>query len=498
MTVPLGEKLAAPDALDRKPPGSVTYRKTSVAVGKGQPAPVPTPDAPFAPNVRRGMVLLPPNLADVCPLRAVEIEGWSGKLEKKHVQLSAVHAPFDEKAAQFTCSDEMLNRIFELSKHTLKASSFLGVSIDGERERTPYEADAYLAQLGHLCCETDAPYFRWTLAYLLEFPTWPTEWALHLPLMAEADYEQTGDIGFAMRLWEKLVPKLLKSKARPDGLLEAGAIVDWPPGERDGFGGGQAATDNRQHAGPMVNAVANAFHLRTLSAMERLARAGGRMDEADGFRRDRKRAYRAFLAAFLDEKRGIFTDGMDGGHASLHANLFALAFGLVPEAQKSSVVAFVKSRGMACSVYAAQYLLDGLFAAGETDYALSLMVAPGERSWKHMVEAGAGMTWEAWDARFKPNLTWNHAWGAAPANLLPRRVLGIRPLTPGFSQFLVAPQPGKLSYLKGRVPTYRGPIEVAWERSTLTLTVPGNSTANVVLPTGKNVEGLGPGTHRLR
>ena len=34
-----------------------------------------------------------------------------------------------------------------------------------------------------------------------------------------------------------------------------------------------------------------------------------------------------------------------------------------------------------------------------------------------MIEVGSTMTLEAWDAKYKPNLTWNHAWGAAPANI---------------------------------------------------------------------------------
>lgn len=37
--------------------------------------------------------------------------------------------------------------------------------------------------------------------------------------------------------------------------------------------------------------------------------------------------------------------------------MMPLAFGLVPQARKKKVTDFVVSRGMACSVYAAQYLL---------------------------------------------------------------------------------------------------------------------------------------------
>ena len=44
------------------------------------------------------------------------------------------------------------------------------------------------------------------------------------------------------------------------------------------------------------------------------------------------------------------------------------------------------------------------------------------------------ISWEAWDLKYKLNQDWNHAWGAAPANLLPRYVLGAEPLEPGWQR----------------------------------------------------------------
>lgn len=109
---------------------------------------------------------------------------------------------------------------------------------------------------------------------------------------------------------------------------------------------------------------------------------------------------------------------------SQHASLFPLAFSLVPEEQIQAVVKGVQKHGMACSVYAAQYLMEGLFANQAGTRALELITAPTDRSWRHMVESGTTITWEAWDMKYKPNQDWNHAWGAAPANLLPRFILG--------------------------------------------------------------------------
>jgi hypothetical protein len=46
------------------------------------------------------------------------------------------------------------------------------------------------------------------------------------------------------------------------------------------------------------------------------------------------------------------------------ANILALAFGLVPPEKQKSVADYVQPRGIACSVYGAQYLLESLFSPG--------------------------------------------------------------------------------------------------------------------------------------
>lgn len=53
-----------------------------------------------------------------------------------------------ERAAYFRCSDDTLNRIWELCRYSMKATSFTGYYVDGDRERIPYEADALINQLG--------------------------------------------------------------------------------------------------------------------------------------------------------------------------------------------------------------------------------------------------------------------------------------------------------------------------------------------------------------
>jgi hypothetical protein len=162
--------------------------------------------------------------------------------------------------------------------------------------------------------------------------------------------------------------------------------------------------------------------------------------------------------------------------------MLPLAFGIVPDAYRKQVVDYVKTRGMGCSVYGAQFLMEGLYKAGAADYALELMTATHDRSWYNMIQGGSTISWEAWDLKYKPNQDWNHAWGAAPANIVPRYLWGIQPGTPGFGVAIIKPQMASLKTSSIVVPTIRGQIKAEYRKvgdrlSNYTLEIPANMVA---------------------
>ena len=100
---------------------------------------------------------------------------------------------------------------------------------------------------------------------------------------------------------------------------------------------------------------------------------------------------------------------------------------------------------------------------------------------------GTTITLEAWDNKYKPNQDWNHAWGAAPANIIPRCLMGIQPLEPGFAKVRIKPQVGSLTKGSFDQPTVRGTIHadfqsVPGESFVLNVSIPANVEATVYLP----------------
>ncbi|MEI7904756.1 MAG: alpha-L-rhamnosidase C-terminal domain-containing protein [Candidatus Firestonebacteria bacterium] len=491
ITVHLGEALSVSGGVNRSPGASIRYQKSEFTLKEGQllyAVPLPARDAR----------LMPDNIGPVMPFRYAEVEN-APELRPEDIRQVAAFYPFDENAATFTCSDKRINAIWEMCKHTMKATSFCGIFVDGDRERLPYEADAYINQLGWYCCTDDVTLPRYTHESLILRACWPTEWIMFSVFMAWEDYLYTGDISSVKEFYPDLKAKTLYALRRADGLIStvepampkeveravhfdsAGwgsvihDIVDWPAAERDGY-------DMRP-----VNTVVNAFHCRALELMAKIAKAVKEPEDELLFKAAFETAVKSLNEKLFDKKTRLFVDGEGSTHSSLHSNMFPLVFGLIPEERREKVTEFISTRGMACSVYGAQFLMEALFDNGKASQAMSLMTADTDRSWTHMIErVGTTIALEAWDNKYKPNQDWNHAWGAAPANILPRKILGIEPLEPGFKKILIWPRPGNLTGAFGIVPTAMGRVSVKYERTVkmfkILVEIPAGTTARVVVP----------------
>lgn len=240
---------------------------------------------------------LAPFYPEVVPYRYVEILS-EFPFEASDVQQLALYYYFDDQASAFQSSNTNLNQVWELCKYTLKATPFLGVYADGNRERMPYEADAYIQQLGHYAVDREYSAARYTILFLLSHASWPTEWQMHTIKMAYEHYQYTGDIELISNIYEQLKPKTLIDLAREDGLISTRTgkitpeflnrigfsgsairdIVDWPAGTPEGekqaaMAGPTPEGERDGYEFTDYNTVVNAFHYNSLLCMAELASA---------------------------------------------------------------------------------------------------------------------------------------------------------------------------------------------------------------------------------
>jgi hypothetical protein len=472
LEIVLGEVLAPGGAINREPGGFRTVRSMRKHCPAGKYRfrfELPQHKSPYLHTVS---IPVPAEAeGEIVPFRYVEISGGEGRAVLRRHEF---FPEFNDEAAHFECSDAGLNRIWDFCKYTMKATGVFGIYIDGERERKPYEGDAYINQLGHFCCDANYMIARDTIDYLLEHPTWPTEWHLLMPLVVRDYLLYSGDAASAGRWRPALKERTLLHHAGDDLLIreqnDIRDIVDWPQCERDNYEFGQ------------VNLVPNCYHHQALSVMYELS-------GDDFYRRRAAQVREAIRRTML--KNGVFVDNPESSHVSLHGAMFAMLFDIAGPDEIPALTAILRARGMACSVYGAQFLLETCYKWDMADHALNLMTATGLRSWHNMLDKGATITMEAWDDSLKPNQDWNHAWGAAPANIVTRELCGIKPTAPGFTAFQVRPQPGGLTSFNMRQPTIHGAIELEYRNGGYLLTVPRNCTGTF------NAREYGPGTHRL-
>lgn len=98
-------------------------------------------------------VKVPDYIGTVLPFRYVEIEGYPGTVKDANVVRSSVYYLSDDFASNFNSSDSVLNAVWKLCKYSVKALSFAGIYMDGDRERIPYEVDAHINQLSNYCVD---------------------------------------------------------------------------------------------------------------------------------------------------------------------------------------------------------------------------------------------------------------------------------------------------------------------------------------------------------
>ncbi len=511
ITLHLGE--AQKDGrVDRQPGASVRYCQYEIPLKKG----LHTYNLDIKPDSRNtdpranesGVrpILMPEYIGEVYPFRYCEIENYNQPLHTQDIIRSSVSYPFDEEAAMFCSSDTIINKVWDLCKHSIKATTFCGVYVDGDRERIPYEADAYINQLSHYATDLEFSLARYTVDYLMEWPTWPTEWIMQSILMLWNDYMHTGDPALLKRHYPALHARTLSALADSTGLISTRTgkqtpeflksisfkgkairdIVDWPQSGALGIEKSEAGEADGYEL-TTYNTVVNAYHYRTLVLMAEIAKVLGETGNAEDYTLKAEKFKKTFNKAFFDKQKHCYRDGVESEHCSLHANMFPLAFDLVPEKHKSTVCALIESKGMACSVYGSQFLMDALYENDMDDHALSLLCSTGLRSWYNMIRTGSTITLEAWDARFKPNLDWNHAWGAAPANIIPRYIIGLQPTEAGYRKMRLKPQPATLESARAVIPTIQGSVHVSYnnkpgESFELSVEIPANTEMEILMP----------------
>lgn len=386
------------------------------------------------------------------------------------------HHPFAPDAAHFDAvepgGDRLLPRIWTICANGVRYGTQGGFLDCPTREKGQYLGDCLVTARAHLLLTGDPTVTRKALRAFHHtqrhdpgmrcvapstFRQSFAEYSLQWPMLLETYYRYTGDSGFTREMASAGFEPLFswfhayENDAGVLARMDKPVLVDWPRNLRDGY------DDEDLQNRPI--AVLNAWYYAGLTAAQRLCDALG-LDPA-AYARRAARLRDAFLHTFLDAARGLFVDAAPSTHASLHANALPLAFGLAPEHTHEAIASLVRERGLACGVFIAPFVIEGLFTHGYPDLALELLLSRGEHSWHEMLRHGATACMEAWGPDQKWNTSFCHPWSSSPVYLTTEHVMGLQPAEPGFRRVRFRPNP-PASWTRASlaVPTARGPIRV--------------------------------------
>lgn len=461
--------------------------------------------------------------------RYAEVTGWPGELTPSSLEAVVIHSDL-RRTGTFECSDEMLNQL-----HRNVVWGLRGNVVDVPTDCP--QRDERLGWTGDIAA------FAPTAAYLYDVSGFLADWLVDLDLEQRAadglvpfvvpdvlkymenppdfpDPDSTAlwsdaAVWVPWALWEaygdrvaleRHYPAMTANARRVEGLLSSTGL--WDTGFQFGdWLDPQAPPDSAFDALADPGVMATACYYRTLRRVIATGDILGNAEDAAYFRKVAARVRDAFQEHYVDGGR-VHSDC-----ATVYS--LAIEFDLLDPDQVvvagNRLAELVRDNGFRVSTGFAgtPFVTGALSSTGHLDEAYRLLLERECPSWLYPVTMGATTVWERWDSMLPDGsinpgemTSFNHYALGAVADWMHRTIGGIAPLTPGYEQVLVAPQPGGgLSWAAASLESPRGPITTRWSAAddgqlTLDLGIPDGATALVRLP-GAEDTFVSSGQHRL-
>ena len=207
----------------------------------------------------------------------------------------------------------------------------------------------------------------------------------------------------------------------------------------------------------------------------------------------------SFVKAFLKPGTGVFDSGTQA------AQLISLYYNLVPENEKDAAVnhllqeIYLKHKGhLSTGIFATKYLFDFLRKENRNDVSYSVANQRTFPGWGNMIAHGATTLYESW--KYPDTVaSQNHPMFGSISEWFYKSILGINATAPGFTIIEIKPQPaGDLTWAKGHYDAVTGQIAMMWKiegtKFNMEVVIPNNTKAIIFVPSLPN-EPVNKGDH---
>jgi alpha-L-rhamnosidase len=401
-----------------------------------------------------------------------------------------------ESAGTFECSNDLLNRILQVSAWTLRCLNLGGYMVDcPHRERMGY-GDGQSAIDAHVMTRNAAAFYgKWALDWLddqdpttgksgqyvpknIDDPSCWFSWGGMVDVMPWKAYVYYGDRRILQRAYEPMVryPSVYIESFYKDGVHRTGGDpgCDW------------VAPAYGMRGPPGTELFANCYRAYLFDLLAKSADVLGRTEDARRHRAKSDDLKNLIHAAFYkaDEKLYVVDEQLNQS--------MPLMLGIVPEPLRETVkkkledITLVKNKGhldtgMLGTYFLFQYLQD----SGRNDLAYTMATQKDFPGWGCLLSQGATTFGEQWDGYWSQI----HSCYVGIGSWFYQGLAGIRPdeAGPGFKKIIIKPAVvGDLTWVKCSYDSIHGRIVSNWKREgdqlTMEVTIPTNTTATVYVP----------------
>ncbi|WP_179413461.1 alpha-L-rhamnosidase C-terminal domain-containing protein [Mucilaginibacter sp. E4BP6] len=379
------------------------------------------------------------------------------------------YSPVKQRGS-FKCSDEEVNKIWDVSAYTLHLNT-REFFIDGiKRDRWVWSGDAYQSYLMNYYLFFDSPTVTHTLLALrgkdpvTSHINTIMDYTFYWFLGINDYYQYTGDKTFIEQNYPRMQSMMDYCLSRRDkdgfmqGLTGDWVFIDWADGLSK-----QGEVSFEQ--------ILFCRSLETMAQCAKLAHDDAGAKKYATIAADLRS--KIFNYYWNEQKHALVHSRINGkptDSVTRYANMFSIFFNYLDDAKKQDVKKYVLLNNEVPKIttpYMHFYELESLCAMGEQSYVLKQM----KDYWGGMLKLGATSFWEEYNPTdtganiyamygrpYGKSLC--HAWGASPIYLLGKYYLGVKPTSPGYRDYIIEPNLGGLQWMQGSVPTPNGDIKV--------------------------------------
>lgn len=463
------------------------------------------------------------------------VKGYDGEIRPEDVEVKAIASGF-ATIGDFKCSDEKVNKLQSCVKYTI-LSNYLAIPTDDcDRERAGWTGDAgMVAPAGNFIFNLLPFWKRWLASFRAEqyedgridcivpmheslcmMNAWSNEWEDACIILPWEAYKVSGDkdiLADNYEMMQKWMDYCITS-AKERNPADIGELTperkknleyirnadfqwgDWltPSGNYDENG------NYMYFATPLAEYTPCFYMTYCLELLAKIADVLDKPDDAAFYQLHAERLRKATIAEYFDT--GYILNNRFQG-----ATILALKGGFYPEEKHDELVnrllaLIEKHNGMDVGFASAPFISEVLTSAGRADAAYDLLFNENPGGWLYEINQGATTLWEDWvaktpDGDLRPVSYSLPAYGGGIAAWLYKMVAGINSLEAGYKRSRIAPvldPRGRLTYAEAKTDTPYGVLSSRWEiadgKMTLSVDIPANTQAEIVLPGIEDLTGV--------